>query len=95
MDVDSSKIKTANEKSATVLNLARIVKLLAGKLTFNALDASLRLTKDSFKAKAYERVILTAKETTEAQSRREAEESSNNAVAAHRPEGKIVRDTLK
>ena len=73
MDVDSSKIKTANEKGATVLNLAQIVKLLAGELTFDALDALPRLTKDSFKAEAYERAVLTAKEATEAQSRREVE----------------------
>ena len=82
MDVDSSKIKTANEKGATVLNLARIVKLLAGELTFDTLDALSRLTKDSFKAEAYERAILTAKEAMEAQSRREAEESSSNEATA-------------
>ena len=92
MDVDSSKIKTANEKGATVLNLARIVKLLANRLTFDALDALPRLTKDSFKAEAYERAVSTAKEATEAQSRREVEERSSDATAARRPEGQIVRD---
>ena len=92
MDVDSSKIKTANEKGATVLNLARIVKLLAGELTFDALDALPRLTKDSFKAEAYKRAVLTAKEATEAQSRREVEERSSDATAARRLEGQIVRD---
>ena len=76
--MDSSKIKTANEKAAAVVNLARIVKLLAGELTFDALDALPRLTKDSFKAEAYERAVLTAKEATEAQPRREADESSSD-----------------
>ena len=92
MDVDSSKIKTANEKAAAVVNLARIVKLLAGELTFDTLDALSRLTKDSFKAEAYKRAILTAKEATEAQLRRAVEERSSDATAARQPEGQIVRD---
>ena len=87
MDVDSSKIKTANEKGAAVVNLARIIKLLASELTFDALDALPRLTKDSFKAKAYKRAVLTAKEATEAQSRREVEERSSDATAARQLEG--------
>ena len=90
--MDSSKIKTANEKAAAVVNLARIVKLLAGELTFDALDALPRLTKNSFKAEAYERAVLTAKEATEAQSRREVEERLSDATAARRQEGQIVRD---
>ena len=93
------KIKMTNEKGATILNLVRIIKLLAGELTFDALNALLRLTKDSFIARGYKRVVSTTKETTEAQSRWEAAESSSNAIAAQAnkshnpwPEGKIVRD---
>ena len=52
MGVDPGKVKTATEKGATVLNLARMIKLLANELSFEALDALPRLTKDSFTAEA-------------------------------------------
>ena len=78
MDVDPSKVKTANEKGATVVNLARIVKLLAGEFTFDALAALPRLTKDSFRGKAYKRAVLKA---TESQPRPEPEESSGGTEA--------------
>ena len=81
MDVESGKVKTANEKGATVINLARLVKLLAGELSLDALAALPRLTKDSFRGEAYERAVSTTKEATEAQPRREAEESSSEEAA--------------
>ena len=79
MDVDPSKVKTANEKGATVVNLARIVKLLAGELTFDALAALPRLTKDSFRGEAYERAVSKA---TESQPRPEPDKSSGSTEAA-------------
>ena len=75
MGVDPGKVKTATEKGATVLNLARMIKLLANELSFEALGALPRLTKDSFTAEAYERAVSTAKESSEAQQRRETDES--------------------
>ena len=79
MDVNPSKVKTVNEKGATVVNLAPIAKLLARELTFDALAALPRLTKDSFRGKAYERAVSKA---TESQPRPEPEESSGSTEAA-------------
>ena len=55
--------------------------LLSGELTLDALAALPRLTKDSFRGETYERAVSTTKEATEAQPRREAEESSSEEAA--------------
>ena len=75
MGVDPGKVRTATEKGVTVMNLARMIKLLANELSFEAIGALPRLTKDSFTAEAYERAVSTAKESSDAQQRRETDES--------------------
>ena len=96
MGVDPSRIKAANEKGATVLNLARIIKLLAGELSFEALAALPSLREDSSRAEAYERAVS---KDTKAQPRPEAKESSGEATASRsnkssnaRTDGEVVRD---
>ena len=54
-----AKIKAANEKGATVLNLVRLRKLLVGELTFETLSALPAMTKEMLKADAYEMAVAT------------------------------------
>ena len=56
---ESAKIKAANEKGATVLNLVRLHKLLVGELTFKTLSALSAMTKELLKADAYEMAVVT------------------------------------
>ena len=56
---ESNKIKTANEKGATVLNLVRLQKLLVGELTFKTLSALPSMTKEMLKADAYKMAVAT------------------------------------
>ena len=53
-ETNGSKIKQAQERGVVVINLKRTHQLLAGELKWEALRSLSALTKDSFKADAYE-----------------------------------------
>ena len=56
-DSETAKLKSANERGAAVVNLARLSKLLVGELTFKTLAALPALTRDQLKGEAYEMAV--------------------------------------
>ena len=56
-EVDTNKVKIANENGATIVNLSRAATLLSCELTLEALEALRRWRKPHSKGKNYERAV--------------------------------------
>ena len=57
-DTKSAKIKSAGDRGVRIINLSRLVKLLTGKLSFDAMHTLPPLTKLDFTEAKYERAVV-------------------------------------